>query len=54
MKKKKMSLFIQYKTLKYSDLVQSYYNSMHSSNDYLFFDHIFCSRTYRVLGGFYA
>ncbi len=32
-----MSLFIQDKSTLYSDLLQSYDNSMHSSNDYLYF-----------------
>ena len=36
-----MTLFIQDKSTLYSDLLQSYDNSMHSRNDYLFFDHIF-------------
>ena len=31
-----MSLFIQDKSTLYSDLLQSYDNSMHSSNDYLY------------------
>ena len=36
-----MTLFIHDKSTLYSDLLQSYDNSMHSRNDYLFFDHIF-------------
>ena len=42
-----MSLFIQDKSTLYSDLLQSYDNSMHSSNDYLYFSiTFFLSRTY--------
>ena len=35
-----MSLFIQDKSTFYSNLLQSYDNNMHSSNDYLLFDYI--------------
>ena len=48
-----MTVFIQDKSSLYSDLLQSYENRMHSINDYLFFDHIFLSGTYRVFWGFF-
>ena len=49
-----MSLFIQDKITLYSDLLQSYDNSMHYSNDYSFFDHIFYLELIGFFGGFYA
>ena len=48
-----MSLFIHDKTTLYSDLLQSNDNSMHSSNDYLFVNHIFLSRTLNILCGLF-